>query len=272
MKIAIICAMPEEISLIQEHMNISKLTNISQREFFQGKFMGMETVLVLSRIGKVAASTTTALLLNNFAVDLVIMTGVAGGANSECQVGDVIIGDHFIQHDLDASPIFPKHEIPLLNVTSLSASQKYLPLLNSACAEFVNLKLSELISKDDLQQFNIHNPKVKIGSIASGDQFIKSSQHLTEINNSVQALLPSKLLCVEMEGAAVAQVCYEFNKPFLVIRCISDNADQTAPLDFTCFIQDVACKYSYGIIQCLLGKLYAQIKEQSKNSAEITIQ
>jgi len=252
MKIAIICAMPEEISLIKAKMSVDKEYDIAKRRYYEGRLYGIDTILVLSRIGKVSAAITTTILLKLFKVNAVIITGMAGAVDEKLNIGDVVIADNLIQHDIDASPFFPKHEVPLLGVSVFKSNLKLIDDMKKAISGFFSKILKE-IDPNTLKAFNIINPKFSVGTTATGDQFVNDPIIIENIKKSILNLkLISKisnLKCIEMEGAAVAQACYEFNVPFLVIRFISDKADHSAVVDFNKFSSEIACQYSNGIIK-----------------------
>ena len=152
---------------------------------------------------------------------------------------------------MDARPLFNKHQIPLTNITFFKADSK---LINTAHNSIDNLfsKLSENISVDTLAEFGITAPKCITGTIASGDQFIadkKQNENILHDNPETMA--------VEMEGAAVAQVCHDYQTPFVVMRTISDNADDNAHIDFPRFIDKVAKHYSEEIIQQMFKQMYS---------------
>ncbi|MBC7604480.1 MAG: 5'-methylthioadenosine/S-adenosylhomocysteine nucleosidase, partial [Ramlibacter sp.] len=113
MTIAIVSAMHEELAAVLALMPDEHKQVVAGREFFVGHLHGHDVVAVLSRIGKVAAATTATVLIERFAVKRIVFTGVAGGLGAGVNVGDVVVADSFVQHDLDASPIFPKYEVPL---------------------------------------------------------------------------------------------------------------------------------------------------------------
>ena len=117
--LALISAMPEELAAIVAMIDRERVVTIGSREFHVGTCHGHEVVCVVSRIGKVSAATTTAILLERFQPRAVVMTGLAGAVDPDLAVGDVVIADRLIQHDLDARPLFPRHEVPLLGVTAM---------------------------------------------------------------------------------------------------------------------------------------------------------
>lgn len=239
--IGIISAMQEEI-----HALLNKLENVSisekgLRKYYTGTLFHKKVVIVFSRMGKVASATTTTQLINDFDIDELIFTGVAGAIKQNLNIGDVVIGKCLFQHDMDLSPFYKPFEIPLLNIEALPT--KNAENLFNATENFLN-SFNLHINKQDALLFNIKSPKVIIGDIASGDQFIKSTEKIKLLNET----LPSTL-CVEMEGAAVAQVCYEYKMPFSIIRIISDKATNNEEIDFLEFSKSIASNYTLGILK-----------------------
>ncbi len=247
MTIAIMSAMAEENEALVKQMTGVFTTKVGGRTYHQGELWGHSVVLVFSHWGKVAAASTVTYLISGLGVKEVIFTGVAGAIRSDLKVGDIVIGEQFYQHDMDASPIIPRHEIPLLGRASIESDIDRREPLKQAAERFIEQDLAKALSADLRDEFSLEAPKVVIGDIASGDQFISSNFDVVDLRER----LPS-VTCVEMEGAAVAQVCEAFHIPFSVIRTISDSADDTAGVDFPRFIGEVAKRYSLGIMQCLL--------------------
>lgn len=247
MKIGIIGAMREEVDRLIAEMVCEKQSNKGMRTFYEGTLYGKSVVLVFSRWGKVSAATTVTQLIVEFGVNKVIFTGIAGGLSPDLSIGDVIVGHKLYQHDMDASPLMPRFEIPLVGKTFFETDNADITLAIQAVKEFLQTETA-FISK--LSDFGIKSPKVYVGDIASGDKFINSH----EDKQTILDALPS-VLCVEMEGAAVAQVCNDFNIPFLVIRTISDTADDTAIIDFPVFLENIASEYAHYILKELLPKL-----------------
>jgi adenosylhomocysteine nucleosidase len=251
MKIGIMGAMPEEIGRIgKELLNVNE-TIVGNRPYWTGNFAGKDCVTVFSRWGKVAAASTVTTLIDHFGVDLVLFTGVAGAAREDLEIGDIVIADALIQHDMDASSsgLVARFEIPLLGVHTIRTPKYLVEAALAASKAFIENDLlanRELLAKADVHRL----PNVYCGTIASGDQFISSSNTL----GSLREVIPD-LLAVEMEGAAVGQVCHEFGVPLLVLRSISDKADHSAALDFPKFVEHVVSFYSWGILKHLLGEL-----------------
>lgn len=243
MTIGIISAMHEEIHAITPYLLQTKTTTKGKRTYIQGELFGEKVVLVFSRWGKVAAATTITQLINDFVVDEIIFTGVAGAIANHVYIGDIVIGKNLFQHDMDASPILPKYEIPLLKKSYFTTEENRRIKLEKAVTTFLQ-NYDLFIDVEIASEFNITNPKYIIGDIASGDEFINQKERVTQIKTG----LPS-VIAIEMEGAAVAQVCYEYNIPFTIIRTISDNANNNASVDFPAFIKKIASYYALGIIK-----------------------
>lgn len=219
--------MREELQALHEDVQNAIVQRVAGRDFHLGTLHGQEAVLVLSGIGKVAAATTTALLLDRFDVSAVLFTGVAGGLRDGVKVGDVVIGDALLQHDFDASPIFPRWEVPLTGLSRFAAAAAWSDTLARAA------------------QSTGHD--VHRGLIVSGDRFVSTSAESAVL----RADLPDAL-AVEMEGAAVAQVCHDFARPFAVMRTISDRADDSAHVDFSRFVAEVASGLTRVIVRAAL--------------------
>lgn len=239
--IGIISAMQEEIQALLNKLEDVTVSEKGMRKYYKGTLFNKEVILVFSRWGKVASAVTTTQLINDFNVSEIIFTGVAGGIINELNIGDVVIGKNLYQHDLNASPFYEKLEIPILK-------KKFLVTANASnLIEATNTFLetyNNYVDQSDSQLFNITKPKVIFGDIASGDQFISSLKKIKKLNK----LIPSAT-CVEMEGASVAQVCYEYQIPFSIIRIISDKANDNADIDFSKFSHSIASNYALGILK-----------------------
>ncbi|MHC5309769.1 5'-methylthioadenosine/adenosylhomocysteine nucleosidase [Myroides sp. LJL116] len=247
--IGIIGAIPQEINGIIDSLQNVTQTQIANRIYYKGTIGDQDVVVVYSRIGKVAAATTVTTLLLNFDVSKVIFIGVAGAIHQDVQVGDVVVASNLVQYDMDVSPLRPKFEIPLLGKTFFETDLQWSNQLVEQIQQILDPKvLHTLISKEDLEKFQISSPKVHFGMIASGDQFFSTMEQ----KDNLQQALP-QVMCVEMEGAAVAQVCFEFGVDFTVIRTISDNANQHASFSFQSFVEQVSLIYGKEIIQKVLA-------------------
>lgn len=222
--------MQEELAAVLALMPDERKQIVAGREFWVGHLHGREVVTVLSRIGKVAAATTATVLLERFGVDRIVFTGVAGGLAPGVNVGDVVIAEEFMQHDLDASPIFPRYEVPLYGVSRFATDAR----LTEGLADAVHLALP--------------GTAVHRGLVVSGDRFVAT----TAESLALTAALPDAL-AVEMEGAAIAQVCHDYGVPFAAVRTVSDRADDAAHGDFLKFIEEVASRHSAAIVEALLS-------------------
>lgn len=229
MTIAIVSAMREELAAVLDLMPDEHMQAVAGREFWLGHLHGQAVVAVLSRIGKVAAATTASVLIERFRVNRIVFTGVAGGLGPGVNVGDIVVADSFLQHDLDASPIFPRYQVPLYGIDRFCAN----PVLSAQLAQAVRSALPDV---------RLHR-----GLVVSGDRFVST----TGESRALQAALP-EALAVEMEGAAFAQVCHDYAVPFAAVRTISDRADDAAHLDFPSFLQRVASPYSAAIVGAFL--------------------
>jgi adenosylhomocysteine nucleosidase len=241
--LGLISAMHDEQAGLTALLKDTRYETRGMREYVSGTLHGMRCTCVLSRWGKTAAAATAATLIERFDVTHLLFTGVAGAASREVAVGDIVIASSLAQHDMDASPLYPRFEIPLLGVSRFSADETMRQRLEIAARGFLEQDAAALLDADARAAFSIATPRIHVGLIASGDQFIGSQQTL----NALGAALPG-LLAVEMEGAAVAQVCHEFGLPFGVVRTISDDANEHAPVDFMRFVERVASRYTVSII------------------------
>jgi adenosylhomocysteine nucleosidase len=246
--IGIMGAMPQEIDGVIALLSNPVRRVIGMRAYTSGTINGTNVVVVFSRWGKVAASATVATLIHIFDVSEVIFTGVAGAIDPTLNIGDIVIAKRLYQHDMDARPLMQQFEVPLLGKTFFESDAAEIEKVKQAISPLIiNNVLKETIGADVLAQFGIHTPNLHIGDIASGDQFFAyNEQKLT-----LHAVLHT-ILCVEMEGAAVAQVCFEHKVNFVIIRTISDAADEQSHIDFPKFIEEVSSKYSVAIIKHLL--------------------
>jgi adenosylhomocysteine nucleosidase len=214
----VMAALPQELGDLLHRLDNPSTEVWAGRSFHRGHVAGQPIVAVTSRIGKVAAALTATLLIDRFQVDHLVFVGVAGGLGHGVHRGDVVVANRLVQHDLSAWPLFPVGEIPLLGLTELPTDPTLTQQLEQAARH-------ALVAKQQLH----------VGLIASGDQFIQGQGP----SQAIRARYP-ETLAVEMEGAAVAQVCTECGVPFGVIRTISDTADDSAAHNFNAFIEDTA--------------------------------
>ncbi len=245
---AIVSALHEELAAVLDLMPDEQQQTVGGRTFWRGHLHGHDVVAVLSGIGKVAAATTAAVLIERFGVQRIVFTGVAGGLAPGVKVGDVVVARHFLQHDMDASPLFPRHEVPGYGRSTFDADADLSAGLARA-SEQVLQDLPARLGTGVMQAFGLEAPRCHQGLLISGDRFVSS----TAESLALRGALPDAL-AVEMEGAAFAQVCHDYGVPLAVVRTISDRADDAAHVDFPRFLREVASRYSSAIIETLLGE------------------
>jgi MTA/SAH nucleosidase len=210
--IGIIGAMEEEITNLKSHMEVFDVQTIAGMSFFKGAVKGTELVLVRSGIGKVNAGICTQILASVFNVDTVINTGIAGSLNAAIDIGDIVVSTSLVQYDVDARNFgYKLGEIPRMNIIEFPADKE---LTDKTESVFAALDLGVKLYK---------------GMIATGDKFVSEDSLKAEIVNNFHAY------CVEMEGAAIAQAAMLNNMKCVVIRAISDKADNSANVDYRTF-------------------------------------
>lgn len=241
--IAILSALAEEQAGLLQQMQSPREVVLAGRSVWCGSLWGQPVVLALSRIGKVAAATTATALIAQLGVGRVVFTGVAGGVGEGVRVGDVVVGTSYLQHDMDASPLFPRYEVPLYGRAVFSGDESLCMVLQTACRSAMTGV-----------RHQGHAPTLHCGLIVSGDRFVNGAE---EVHGLVSQLRASghEPLAVEMEGAAVAQVCADYGVPFAAVRTISDRADDAAHVDFSAFVRDVASVYAQNIVKSLFELL-----------------
>lgn len=224
--IGIIGAMDEEIEILKEKMKITKVDEVANCLFIHGYLVDKEIVLLKSGIGKANAAMATTILHERYQPEFIINTGSAGGFLKDLEVGDVVISDYVVHHDVDATAFeYEYGQVPGMPAM-FAANQELIDL-----AEAVNREL------------NINSA---IGIIATGDVFM-SDPHRVEM---VRQQFP-KMLAAEMEAAAIAQVCHQYNTPFVVIRALSDIAGKESSISFEEFLPTAAQNASDFIIRFL---------------------
>lgn len=229
-KVAIVGAMEEEVTILRDMMDDKQFTTIANCEFIEGTVNGTDIVLVRSGIGKVNAAMATTLLLEQFNPDYILNTGSAGGFAEDLEVGSVVISDEVVHHDVNVTAFGYKHgQVPQMPATFTSDER----LIRFA--------------KEAIEEIGEHTSGV--GLIASSDTFMNDAEHVER----VRTLFP-EMIAAEMEAAAVAQVCYQFEKPFVVIRALSDIAGKEAPMSFDEFLP-IAAKHSSEIVLRVISKL-----------------
>lgn len=215
--LAIIGAMEEEVKLFKDNMAALKVTKKAGMEFYKGKLYDKEIVLVRCGIGKVNAAICSQILFDDFSAKKVIFTGVAGGLAQYVNVGDIVISTDCVQHDFDATAFgYKPGEVPRLDKIEFTSAKQLIDLA--------------VKSAEGIEDF----PSVYTGRILSGDIFVADKGKALELGEKFNGL------CVEMEGAAVAQACYLNDVDFVVIRSMSDKADGSAHEDFATFVNKAA--------------------------------
>ena len=227
--IGIIGAIDEEIEKLLEQTEVSSTETMAKMVFHKGNLGGADVVIVKSGMGKVNTAICSQILISQYNVSLIINTGFAGALSPEVTIGNIVVSTEVVQHDFDVSPLgSPKGEI----LSGLVALPTDKDIVNSACK----------VIKETLPDVRVFS-----GRICSGDQFISGKAAKERIINDFGGL------CCEMEGAAVGQTCYLNNIPFLVIRAVSDAADEAAGWDFnfSVFQSSVADEFAKAIIKLL---------------------
>lgn len=229
--IGIIGAMEDEVAQLKKNMEIEETTEVASLSFCRGKLSGREVVVVRSGIGKVNAAICTQILVDQFHVDVIINTGIAGSLDAEIDIGDIVISTDAVEHDMDAS-IFgdPSGQIPQMDTFSFPADESLVKL-----AKEVNEKA---------------NPDVHtwIGRVVSGDQFVSSGEKKEQLIRVFDAK------CTEMEGAAIAHAAYLNKISCVIIRAISDKADNSAVVDYPAF-EAAAIRHSVRLIEALVSEI-----------------
>ncbi len=233
--------MHEELSALLPLLEGAQIEERAGRQFHRGVLHGHDVVLVLAGIGKVAAACTATLLIERFAVRQIVFTGVAGGLGVGVRVGDIVVADALLQHDMDASPIFARHEVPLTGLKRFATDAELSQVLSAAA--LVTLHDPAALLGREALALEVTAPRVHHGLIISGDRFVATADEAQVLRHE----LPDAL-AVEMEGAAVAQVCHAFGVPLAVLRTISDRADDEAHADFQRFIEAVARRMTAAIV------------------------
>jgi len=229
-KIGLIGAMAEEIELIERDLQKAETSVYAGIAFHEGELHGCRVVLCKSGVGKVNAAVCTQLLIDRFGVTGVVFTGVAGALDPELDIGDIVISTDCMQHDMDVTALgFAKGVIPFAEQSEFSADPE----------------LVELAWRESEALFG---KRVRKGRVLSGDRFVADRDEVRRLRGEFGGA------CVEMEGAAVAQVCAMNGIPFVIIRSMSDRADGSAHVDFTEFTR-LAADHSYQLVSRIMQRL-----------------
>ena len=210
-KLGIIGAMDVEVATLKEKMENKQVHTIAGSQYCEGKLEGMDAVVVQCGVGKVNAALCAQILCSCFGVTHIVNTGIAGSLNAQLDIGDFVISSDAVHHDMDATNFgYPMCQVPGLSVLAFAADQM---LVEQAC------EAAE----------TAHPGHVRIGRVATGDQFVAEKALKEKIIANTGAL------CTEMEGAAIAHTAWKNSVPFVIIRAISDKADDSAQMDYPTF-------------------------------------
>lgn len=224
-KIGIIGAMELEVESLKAEMTVTKVEKRARMEFYEGTLNGANVVIVRSGIGKVNAALCTQLLVDLFQVTHIINTGVAGSLNAKLDIGDILISTDALHHDMDVTIFgYQLGEVPQLGLREFPADKQMADLAKAAC---------EKVNPD------IH---AVLGRVVSGDQFISSK----DVKNRLIQQFAGD--CAEMEGASIAHGAYLNGIPFVIIRAISDKADDSSEMDYPVF-EAAAAKHSAALVK-----------------------
>ena len=230
-KIGIIGAMEIEVAAIKAKMENVNQVSKAGMDFHEGTLNGKPVVVVRSGIGKVNAAVCTQILVDDFAVDGVINTGIAGSLKAMIDIGDIVVSSDVLHHDMDAREFgYPMGQIPQMDVFSFEADALMRKIAVEVCAE-VNSEI-----------------KTFEGRVVSGDQFVASQEVKNRIIENFDGY------CTEMEGAAIAQTAYLNKVPFVILRAISDKADNSATMDYPTF-EKKAAEHCIRLVSAMVQKL-----------------
>lgn len=227
-KVGIIGAMELEVEALKAKMTIRRKEEKASMEFLEGSLNETEVVIVQSGIGKVNAALCTQILCDLFGVTHIINTGVAGSLKNKINIGDIVVSTDALHHDVDVRVFgYPLGEVPQIGCLTFQADDHLAQLAVSCCKEV--------------------NPEIDVyqGRIVSGDQFISDKQVKENIIKNFQGF------CVEMEGASIAHAAYLNHVPFVIIRAISDKADDSAEMDYPTF-EKAAAAHSAALVEHML--------------------
>ena len=229
MKTGLIGAMQEEILMLKDKMQDVTVQEIGPRTYYSGKIGDHEIVMALSGWGKVAGASTASTLINCFDVDELVFIGLAGSLQAELNVGDIVVANKLIQHDVNLTLLTGFNDVksPFWKDFVFDVDPQSFEKAMEATEQFVDkLKHGEFTNISDH-----YNPKIFSGTIGTGDQFVASHEGKAVISEKYP-----EILCTEMEGAAIAQVAADYQIPCTVIRIISDKADEEAHSSFADFL------------------------------------
>ena len=229
--IGIIGAMDEEVARLKEQMQNVRITTKAMMDFYQCMLEGKQVVVVRSGIGKSNAAVCTQILVDDFQVSAVINTGIAGSLRNWIDIGDIVVSTDALHHDMDATKFgYPLGQVPRMDVLSFKADEKMAKLAKEVCEEV--------------------NPEIHVylGRVVSGDQFVADDAVKSRILDNFGGY------CTEMEGASIAHTAYLNKIPFVILRAISDKADNSASMDYPTF-EKQAIEHSVRLTMGMLKRM-----------------
>lgn len=255
MKLGLFTALTEELAGFLPAMEDRQESVLASRTYHSGRFGPTPAVAVAARMGKVAAASAAATLIVKHEVTHLLVVGVAGGAGPRALRGDVIVGRRLVQHDLDASPLAPPLEVPLTGRAVFETDPRLTAALLASARAYLAVGLAADFDPRTRERYGLagpDRPRLLNADIMSGDRFIADPAELNDVADSVARRVEAlgaqvDVAAVDMESAAVAQVCAEHGVPLAVLRIISDSADEAAAEDFTAFLDQVAGRYAAGL-------------------------
>lgn len=242
-RLGILSAMEEETLALEHQLEAPQTVLRGRWTFHEGRLAGCPVVLGRSGWGKVAAAAHTQSMIDRFGVDRLLFIGVAGGLSPYIRRGDIVVATGVAQHDIDARPFFPQGEIPLIGLREIASAQDMCENAYRACTEIIQ-QVGLYFDPTELAELGVEKLTVHRGLALTGDQVIFDSMKKTEL----LALFPAAL-SVDMESAAVGQVCHTQGVPFAVVRIISDTADEQGEDNFLDFVKRFVNRFTRPIVQ-----------------------
>lgn len=229
--LGIIGAMAEEVANLKAQMENVKIYTAAKMDFYEGRLKGNDVVVVRSGIGKVNAAVCSQILVDRYHVTGIINTGIAGSLRNQINIGDIVLSKDTLQHDMDATGFgYQVGQIPQMDVSVFEGDENMIRIAEECC-------------KREIPEIGVH-----VGRVVSGDQFVSDREKKNWLLETFQGY------CTEMEGAAIAQTAYLNQIPFLIIRAISDKADDSAEMDYAEF-EAKAIEHSVKLVTAMVEKL-----------------
>lgn len=229
--LGIIGAMAEEVANLKAQMENVKIHTAAKMDFYEGKLKGNDVVVVRSGIGKVNAAVCSQILVDRYHVTGIINTGIAGSLRNQINIGDIVLSKDTLQHDMDATGFgYQVGQIPQMDVSVFEGDENMIRIAEECC-------------KQEIPEIGVH-----VGRVVSGDQFVSDREKKNWLIKTFQGY------CTEMEGAAIAQTAYLNQIPFLIIRAISDKADDSAEMDYAEF-EAKAIEHSVKLVTAMVENL-----------------